>query len=452
MTTAICAWLRRRGLSVAPFKAQNMSNNSYPCRDGGEIGRAQVAQAEACGLEPEPSMNPILLKPSGNGRSQVIVNGRLWKTLTAREYYAHADQLRPIVSAAYQDLASRFDAVVIEGAGSVSELNLREYDLVNLGLVTRIQVPWMLVADIERGGVFGSVIGTVHLLSPEERALFRGFAINKFRGDVTLFDSGVQLLEQQTATSCLGVFPHAEDIHLDAEDSLALKTQAQSPAPPGARTAIVRFPHLSNATDFRLVSWADWIVEPSPSEYDFIILPGSKNTIADLHWLRRVGLADWILDRHGSGAQMIGVCGGFQMLGRRVDDPTGVESDLKSVAGLALIPSTTTLLREKQTRAVRATTAGGVTFSGYEIHVGVTTADAAWGAEPFATLDDGTTDGFCGDRVLGTYLHGALENADVCAEVFGVQMPALADKAVNYQQLALWFERHGRHLHQLGFD
>lgn len=452
MTTAICAWLRHRGLSVAPFKAQNMSNNSYPCREGGEIGRAQVAQAEACGIEPEPSMNPILLKPSGNGRSQVIVNGRLWKTLTAREYYAHADELRPIVSAAYHDLARRFDAIVIEGAGSVSELNLRQHDLVNLGLVTIVRAPWILVADIERGGVFASVIGTSHLLSPEERALFRGFAINKFRGDVTLFDDGVQLLERETEAPCFGVFPYAPDIHLDAEDSLALKTRPQTSAPPGARTAIVRFPHLSNATDFRLLTWADWIAAPTAAEYDFIILPGSKNTIADLHWLRRVGLADWILDLHGSGARVVGICGGFQMLGRLIDDPTGIESDFRSAPGLGLIPSMTTLTREKQTKAVRATTAGGVTFCGYEIHVGVTVVDAEISVVPFATLEDGTPDGFCTDRVMGTYLHGALENAEVCAEVFGVVMPSLAGKTVNYQQLALWFERHGRHLDRLGFD
>jgi adenosylcobyric acid synthase len=342
MATAICAWLRNRGLSVAPFKAQNMSNNSYPCREGGEIGRAQVAQAEACGLEPEPSMNPILLKPGGNGSSQVIVNGRLWKTLTAREYYAQADQLRPIVAAAYEDLARRFDAIVIEGAGSVSELNLRQHDLVNLGLVTRIRSPWILVADIERGGVFASVIGTAHLLSPEERALFRGFAINKFRGDATLFDDGVLLLERETEAPCFGVFPYAADIHLDAEDSLALNTRPRTPAPPGGRTAIVKFPHLSNATDFRLLTWADWIVGPSTAEFDFIILPGSKNTIADLNWLRSVGLAGWIVDRHGSGTRVIGICGGFQMLGRQIDDPTGIESDARSAAGLGLIPSTTT--------------------------------------------------------------------------------------------------------------
>src|SRR3954466_5676077 len=233
MTTAICAWLRGRGVSVAPFKAQNMSNNSYPCSAGGEIGRAQVAQAEACGLEPEPSMNPILLKPSGNGKSQVVVNGHVWETLSARGSYPHAAELRVKVLEAYEDLSGRFDAIVIEGAGSVTELNLRDHDLVNLGLVTRIRAPWLLVADIERGGVFGSVIGTAHLLSPDERSLFRGFAINKFRGDLSLFDDGVRILEERTASRCFGVFPYAADVQLDAEDSLALHTEPSTSAPAG---------------------------------------------------------------------------------------------------------------------------------------------------------------------------------------------------------------------------
>src|SRR3989441_6640199 len=214
MATAICAWLRSKGVSVAPFKAQNMSNNSYPCRAGGEIGRAQVAQAEACGLEPEPAMNPVLLKPNGNGTSHVIVHGRVWKTVGAREYYGCADALRPKILEAFDDLARRFEVIVIEGAGSVTELNLRDHDLVNLGLVTRIRAPWLLVADIERGGVFGSVIGTVHLLTPEERALFRGFAINRFRGDISLFDEGVphtrgadRLAVPRRVSACAGCAP-----------------------------------------------------------------------------------------------------------------------------------------------------------------------------------------------------------------------------------------------------
>jgi adenosylcobyric acid synthase len=452
MATAICAWLRGRGIPVAPFKAQNMSNNSHPCRAGGEIGRAQVAQAEACGLEPEPAMNPILLKPCGDGLSQVIVNGRVWKTLSARDYSAHADELRPIVRAAYEDLAGRFEAIVIEGAGSVTELNLRAHDLVNLGLVTSLRVPWMLVADIERGGVFGSLIGTAHLLTPEERSLFRGFAINKFRGDRSLFDEGVGLLEARTNSRCFGVFPYASDVHLDAEDSLALDTRPRTVPPSGARLAIIRLPHLSNTTDFRLLTWADWLASPPAGDYDFIVLPGSKSTIADLRWLRATGLADWILGQRQRGARIIGICGGYQMLGRGIADPAGIESECRHEAGLGLLPVQTTLTREKRTRAVLATTGGGVRFGGYEIHLGITTGDRPGAMAPFARMSDGSADGAQVDGVMGTYLHGAFEHAAVCAEVFGVDMPAVASKAEAYRRLGAWFEEHGRHLGELGFD
>jgi len=452
MATAICAWLREKGVAVAPFKAQNMSNNSYPCRAGGEVGRAQVAQAEACGLEPEPAMNPILLKPSGNGTSQVVVHGRVWKTLSAREYYAHSDELRQRVLAAYDDLSSRFEMIVIEGAGSVTELNLRDHDLVNLGLVTRIRAPWLLVADIERGGVFGSVVGTAHLLSDDERSLFRGFAINKFRGDLSLFDEGVRILEERTASTCFGVFPFAADLHLDAEDSLALQTRPRTAAPRGARVAIVHFPHVSNATDFRLLTWAEWITTPTRDRCDFIVLPGSKNTIADLAWLRAQGLAEWVIQQHRSGATIIGICGGYQMLGRTIHDPAGMESSAGSAEGLALLPAVTILSRDKQTRAVTATTPGGVQFGGYEIHLGVTTLEWATEYAPFATRADGGEDGVRGTGVLGTYLHGAFEHPEVCAEVFGIDAPSVRSKAAHYQDLAAWFDRHARHLDRLGLQ
>jgi adenosylcobyric acid synthase len=443
MVTAICAWLTSRGVAVAPFKAQNMSNHSYPCAVGGEIGRAQVAQAEACGLAPEPAMNPILLKPSGDGKSQVVVHGRIWKTMTPREYYAHAAALRDEVMAAYEELAARFDVIVIEGAGSVTELNLRDRDLVNLDLVMRLAAPWILVADIERGGVFASVVGTVHLLTPEERALLRGFLINRFRGDRSLFDDGVRMLEERTAAPCLGVFPHEPSIHLDAEDSLALQTRPRTTPPLGGRTAIVRLPHLSNATDFRLLTGADWLNDPRDHDYDVVILPGSKHTRSDLRWMRAQGLDEWVRRQHGRGATIVGICGGYQMLGKAIHDPHGVESEAGTSEGLGLLESETTLAVDKVTKTVRATTAGGASFSAYEIHLGVTSADASM--PPFAHLDDGTVDGVRADRLVGTYLHGALEDPAVCSELLGISVDAVPKKE-QYERLAEWFDRHARHV------
>jgi len=445
MTTAICAWLHGRGVRVAPFKAQTMSNHSYPCRGGGEIGRAQVAQAEACGLEPEPAMNPILLKPNGNGTSQVVLHGLVWRTLAPRDYYAAFDILVGEVQRAYDDLARRFDVVVIEGAGSVSELNLRPYDLVNLGLVTRLGVPWVLVADIERGGVIASIAGTVALLTHEERQLFRGFLVNKFRGDRTLFDGGRQLLEAQTGAPCLGVFPYAEDLRVDAEDSLAVERLARRPAPSGAAIAVVQFPRLSNATDLRLLDWAEWIaVRPADARrFDVVVLPGTKDTLGDLAWLKAQGLDGWIRAQHAAGATVVGICGGYQMLGETIADPLGVEAGGGSAAGLGLLPAATILTETKITRAIRATSPGGVIFPAYEIHMGVTTLRTP--LPPFARLADGSADGARGDRVLGTYLHGALEDAALCAEVLGVPVTAAASKVDEHRALARWFGEHVEH-------
>ena len=444
MVTAICAWLRRRGVSVAPFKALNMSNNSCPCPGGGEIGRAQVAQAEACGLVPETAMNPVLLKPNGQGTSQVVVNGHMWKTLTAREYLAESDRLRGLVLDAYRYLADRFDVIVMEGAGSVSELNLRSVDVANLGLVTALDAPWILVADIERGGVFGSVIGTVSLLSQAERALFRGFAINKFHGDLSLFEDGVRMLEERTGSLCLGVFPYLPDVYLDPEDSLALKTTRTGATPSGARTAIVRLPHLSNSTDFRLLTWADWLIEPSLAEYDVIVLPGTKNTLADLAWLHSSGLASWIVDCHRQGAKVIGICGGYQMLGRIVRDPHAVESPRGEGRGLGLLPAETTLATSKVTRTVSGTTMAGHAFDGYEIHLGTTRLDMDGSWRPFARLSDGTADGAVANGVVGTYVHGALEDPAVCAELLGVNIGPGMSKTANYERLADWFGAHAK--------
>src|SRR5262245_15412016 len=367
MATAICARLRRRGIRVAPFKAQNMSNNSYPCRAGGEIGRAQAAQAWACGLEPEPSMNPVLLKPNSRGGSQVIVNGKIWQTLPARAYYDHFDFLLAKVMEAYEKLAARFEVVVIEGAGSVTELNLRRWDLVNLGLVTRLSAPWLLVSDIERGGVFASIIGTVHLLTKPERLLLRAFALNKFRGELSLFDEGRRILEEKTACPCLGVFPFSEDIRLDDEDSLSIpypSTRKEQPA--GCRCAIVRLPRISNTTDFRLLPQAQWVDRPVDEAFDFVFLPGTKNTIEDLLWLQERGLTGWIQNQHRSGATIVGICGGLQMLGRVIADPHGMESSRVEIDGLGLLPIRTTLHKEKTTRVVNTHTSTGTMVVVYE--------------------------------------------------------------------------------------
>ncbi|HEY3743780.1 MAG TPA: cobyric acid synthase [Bryobacteraceae bacterium] len=446
MATAICAWLRSRGVRVAPFKAQNMSNNSYPCKAGGEIGRAQVAQAWACGLEPEPAMNPILLKPHAEGGSQIVVNGKVWKTLSAREYYENHEFLRGVVLDAYEDLASRFDVVVIEGAGSVTELNLRRFDLVNLSLVTRLAARWLLVGDIERGGVFGSIIGTVGLLTAEERSLLRALAVNKFRGDLSLFDEGRTILEARTQCPCLGVFPYASDIQLDDEDSLSIPAGASLlGVERGQRCAIIRFPRISNTTDFRRLPSPAWITAPVSDDFDFIFLPGTKSTAADLEWLRERGLGRWLKEQHERGATLVGICGGFQMLGRTIEDPLGMESAQGSVAGLGFLPVDTILSSHKTTRVVRALTPGGIGYSAYEIHLGETTHDGP-DLAPFARFEDGSGEGVRVGRVVGTYLHGALEQDAVLRDL-GIS--ARSPAASSYARIVDWFAPFGDRFEEL---
>ncbi|MCX6598959.1 MAG: cobyric acid synthase [Acidobacteria bacterium] len=422
MTTAVCAWLRERGLRVAPFKAQNMSNNSYPCPGGGEIGRAQVAQAEACGLEPSPDFNPILLKPDADACSQVVVNGKVWKTLKARDYYENFDYLLGQVLDAYERLAARFEVIVIEGAGSVTEMNLRRTDLVNFGLATRIGSPAMLVADIDRGGVFASIVGTHVLLPPEESALLRSFAVNRFRGDRSLFSNGVTMLEERTGLKCMGVFPYTRDIHVDEEDGVSLEDRARS----GSKVGIIALPRISNLTDFRLLPTAVVIDRPLDRLFDTLILPGTKATEADLQWLRDQGLDRWILRQHAAGATILGICGGYQMLGRRAGD----------MQGLGLLPVETDFEDSKITVTVEAEWPDGHRFPAYEIHMGRTTRPDR--AEPFATIN-GRPEGVRLGRVLGTYLHGALEDPHVASAILGHVVDAPASKRGEYAKLAQWF-------------
>jgi adenosylcobyric acid synthase len=434
MATAICRLLHRRGVKVAPFKAQNMSNNSFPCAAGGEIGRAQAAQAEACGLEPHPDMNPILLKPTSDLGSQVVVQGKVWRDLTAAGYYEQYERLAGKVSESFERLAERYEFVVVEGAGSIAELNLAKTDLANLGFASRFGVPVLLVADIDRGGVFGALHGTVDLLEPAQVALLRAFAVNRFRGDPQLFEDGRRILEKKTGKPCLGVFPYAPQIELDEEDGVALEARRGEGE---HAVAVLRFPRISNFGDFRLLREARWIDGPVAGDFDQVILPGTKNTAADLEWMRSRGLDRWLLRQHRNGARVLGICGGYQMLGERIDDPLGVESDQRSVPGLGLLPVVTMMTAEKTTERVEARTANGVLFAAYEIHMGRT--DRPAGAEPLAWVA-GRPEGMRLDRVAGSYLHGALENPAVVEEWLGLRLEATVSKETSYDRLADWLE------------
>ena len=434
MSTAICRWMARQGWRVAPFKAQNMSNNSYPCAAGGEIGRAQVAQAQACWLEPEPDMNPILLKPNSDTGSQVVVNGKVWRTLQAREYYEQFPVLLGHVMDAWERLASRHEFIVMEGAGSISELNLKATDLVNLGLATRLNVPVLLTADIDRGGVFAATVGSFALLDENERKLVRSFAINRFRGDPSLFETGVSMLEARTGKPCVGVFPYLHNAPLDAEDGVSFEGNSAG----SSDIAIIALPHISNLSDFRLIPAARRISQPVDEVFRCVILPGTKNTLGDLAWLRATGLADWIVRQHQSGARIVGICGGYQMMGERIEDPLGMESVRGEADGLGLIPARTVLAADKITRRVQATTPSGIDFEAYEIHLGITRLAGEY--QPFAKLADGTDDGIRMERCTGTYLHGAIEDPGVLSELLGrVVAPAPAREAV-YDALADWFD------------
>lgn len=437
MATAICGWLRARGVRVAPFKAQNLSNNSYVCRGGGEIGRAQAVQAEACGIEPSTDMNPILLKPSGTG-SQVVLEGAVWGGPC--EYRERFDLLFERVLEAYGRLAAQYEYIVIEGAGSVAELNLRDRDLANLGLARRLDAPALLVADIDRGGVFASIVGTLCLLDEADRQLFRSFAVNRFRGDPALFADGVRMLEQRTSLPCLGVFPMLDDVAIDAEDCVSLDEPAPARSP---RIAIVRLPHVANSTDFRLLApYAQWVTRPTDAACDCIILPGTKSTIADVEWMRAAGLDRWVTDHARAGGMVLGICGGYQIMGESIEDPDAAESSVREARGLGLLPVRTVMQAVKTVRTVEAATPAGVRFTGYEIHMGETSRPAD--AVPFAVLPDGCTEGIRVERVAGTYLHGALESPGVVRELLGIEVTAPVPRQSTYTHLAEWFGKHAR--------
>ncbi|MGY1632553.1 cobyric acid synthase [Geodermatophilus sp. SYSU D01186] len=408
VTAGICRWLVRQGVSVAPFKAQNMSNNSMVTPDGAEIGRAQVVQAAAARVTPEAAMNPVLLKPGGEDSSQVVVLGRPVAEVSALSYRPMKAALLEQVLACLADLRSRFDVVVCEGAGSPTEINLRADDIANMGLATAAQLPVVVVGDIDRGGVFPALYGTVALMPPADQRLVAGFLVNKFRGDVRLLRPGLESLTGLTGRPTLGVLPWLPGLDLDVEDSLGLGTARPSAGPPHGedvlRVAAVRLPRLSNSTDLDALAAEPGVLvrhATTPAELadaDLVVLPGTRSTVADLRWLRETGLADAVARRAAEGRPVLGICGGHQMLARTITDD--VESRAGTVPGLALLPADVRFAREK-TLARPTGTAFGQPVRAYEIHHGVVTVDDD--AEPFL---DGARRG----SVWGTTWHGALEN------------------------------------------
>ena len=418
LCTALCRIFHQDGLKVAPFKSQNMALNSFVTRDGLEMGRAQVTQAQAAGTEPDVRMNPILLKPCSDTGSQVIVMGRVLGQMPAAEYFRYKPNLIPVIRQSWESLASEYDVIVLEGAGSPAEINLRENDIVNMGLAELVDAPVLLAGDIDRGGVFAQLYGTVALLQPEEQKRIRGMVINKFRGDVELLRPGLSMLEEKTGIPVLGVVPWLR-LDIDDEDSLAPsleQTEARKPID----IAVIRLPRISNFTDFapleshpllgvRYVTRADQVGTP-----DLLILPGTKSTLDDLIWLREQGLDAAVYRVAGSGTPVLGICGGYQILGRSVSDPDGSEGRGPCVLqGLGLLPADTRLLSRKQRRQVRASLLpppfAGASATGYEIHTGVTEAEGP----PFLRREDGTEDGCVKEQICGTYLHGLFDSGEV---------------------------------------
>jgi adenosylcobyric acid synthase len=437
ITAGFCRIFRQDGHSPAPFKAQNMSLNSYATPEGLEIGRAQAVQAEAAGIPCHVDMNPVLLKPTSDQASQVVLNGRPIGTQSAYEYFRANDrhELFAAATQAFDRLANRHSPVVLEGAGSISELNLKRRDITNLRMAQHAGAATYLIADIDRGGVFGSVYGTLALLEPEEKACIKGIIINKFRGDARLFKDGRAQLTALTGVPVVGVLPYFRDIFLEQEDSVAIARKQRGPAPAGrVQVAVVLLGRMSNFTDFDALGHDPRVHlfythdAAEVAAADIILLPGSKNTIDDLIALKNSGLAAAVIQAHRSGKTVVGICGGYQMLGHSVEDPDGVESRVSATAGLGLLPVRTVLQGEKTTQQRRFAfrDAPELDCQGYEIHMGQTTPDGD--AQPVATLADGTTDGYYASPTCwGTYLHGILDNAPVIEQLlapFTTEQPA----------------------------
>ena len=427
LVTALCRIYARRGIKVAPFKAQNMSNNAAVCADGSEIGRAQALQAAASDIAPTADMNPVLIKPEADARSQIILMGRPWQTLEAKTYYEKKEILWEHVAQSLDRLRQTYELVIIEGAGSPAELNLKRGDIVNMAVARYAQSPVLLVGDIDRGGIFAQLLGTLWLLDPEERDLLRGFVVNKFRGDLSLFQDGIQILEQKSGIPVLGVIPYLRGLSLPDEDAVSVEVALRAAQPASASQtdiAVLALPRIANFDDFdplraqpdvhiRHVDAASQLGEPHA-----IIIPGTKSTIADLEWLRQTGLADAVIKFAQKGGVVVGICGGYQMLGASIHDPFHVESKNDSIDGLGLLPVITTFAQKKATYQVQAKVLNfealvGEMIQGYEIHMGETQTQTQWleitsrNGEPVKVLDGSVSSN---GKVWGCYLHGLFHN------------------------------------------
>ena len=427
VVTALCRIFRNQGVDVAPFKAQNMSNNSYVSPEGGEVGRAQAVQAEAACVELHTDMNPVLLKPSRDTEAQVVLHGKPLGKSTAQEYFSNTNDLREEAEGSLHRLREQHELIVIEGAGSCAELNLRNQDFVNFHMAYVSKAAVILVADIDRGGVFAQIIGTLEILSPEDRALVKGIIINRFRGDARLFDDGIRLIEERTHLPVLGLIPYFYDIEIDSEDGLPLDIlidPKEEMLSVKINIAVIRLPHISNFTDFSPLCREPQVVlhylakPKSLDGYDAVFLPGTKNTRGDLHWLNDTGWADKLLAYEKDGGHIGGICGGYQLLGNSIDDPHGVEGEPGSNAGLGLLSIETTLQKTKSVhRSEGIVLNGQYPVSGYEIHMGE--SQVSTGCAPFMQLhtrdsqsihsQDGVLS--ANGQVWGTYLHGLFDSS-----------------------------------------
>ena len=439
LVTALCRWLTRQGVRVVPFKPQNMALNSAVTAEGGEIGRAQAVQAQAAGLAPHTDMNPVLLKPNSDTGAQVIIHGRAVTSMNAVAYHDYKAIAMQAVLASHQRLSEQYPVVMVEGAGSPAEINLRAGDIANMGFAEAVDCPVILIADINRGGVFAHLVGTLELLSPTEQARVKGFIINRFRGDIALLQPGLDWLEQRTGKPVIGVLPYVMDLHLEAEDGI---DQRQTDKVEQVLNVVVPvLPRISNHTDFDPLRLHPQVNlqfvgpgQPIPPA-DLIILPGSKSVRSDLAYLRANGWETAIRRHLRYGGKVVGICGGLQMLGEQVHDPLGLEGPAGSSDGLGLLAFSTELAAEKQLRNVRGhLTLENAAVSGYEIHAGVTTGAAL--ERPAVHLQDGRCDGAqsADGQVLGSYLHGLFESPAACSAL--LRWAGLQDvQAVDYHGL-----------------